>query len=459
MPDEIQNTGDGQEKPSGPAENNIPCPGCGPHSEGDVTTVVAEEPSTDPKKFAIGVVTGIGGRAEDFFWNLLDLRVGDQCVVDGDGILSIGTVAITKKVAGLCPKRGRPHGKVVRKATDDDVSRAASLAVKEKDAMRYCRGRILEHDLAMNLSKVVYNFDGSKAVFYFTAENRVDFRDLVRDISSFTRVKVEMRQIGVRDETRMLGGCGPCGVELCCARYLSDFAPVSIRMAKDQNLSLNPAKISGVCGRLMCCLGYEHEHYRAIMERMPRMNKSVITMDGRTGKVYNINALAERVGVVFEDGSRMEFAASDVSPAHKGPPQKKKEDETAQAAPPPQQQVQPAPARERLPETPAHEDRRPEGVSPGAQPGRKRPRRKKKKSFQREGGAPQQDNRQQPPQGQDRQQSQDRPPRPERPQQAPGQQPGGGASGGGGGGGGDRPEGGRFRGRRRGMMRRRGEEG
>lgn len=289
---------------------------CGCHSalEFPPDDEAAEKP---PTRFVVTLQNRIGDKSADYFCDGLDLRVGDFCVAESGGVVFFGSVSVGRKPASLLCDKKKPVGKALRAATPDDIKKAESLADKEDAAFDYCKDRILNADLHMNLSAVHCSFDGLRVTFIFTAEGRVDFRELVRDLAGFTRMKVEMRQIGVRDEAKMLGGCGPCGKELCCSSFLPDFAPVSIRMAKDQNLSLNPAKIAGVCGRLMCCLSYEHENYKELMSKAPKMGKQVVTPDGKMGRVAHINALSEKVGVIFEDGSRMEFGLTEVIPAHK----------------------------------------------------------------------------------------------------------------------------------------------
>ena len=271
--------------------------------EGAASGAVTMAPAADA--YVVSVLTEMGGKSADYYWNNVELSVGDLCVVDEPGGMSFGKVAVARRPAALggCCKT-RPAGKVVRRATPDDMDKAELMTRKEKAAMSHCREKIIELDVPMSLSRVHYTMDGKKAIFFFTADGRVDFRELVKELANYTRVKVEMRQIGVRDEAKMMGGCGPCGQELCCATFLSDFAPVSIRMAKDQNLSLNPTKISGVCGRLMCCLAYEHAHYRELMKMAPKMGKGCNTSDGREGKVFQLNLLQERVTLIFEDESR-----------------------------------------------------------------------------------------------------------------------------------------------------------
>lgn len=259
------------------------------------------------RDFIIGVAVNSGGKIGDYYWNNNDLRVGDLCVVGDENQPELGSVSLSRRPYKLICVKKKPLGKIIRAANKEDIKISEANAKKEKMALTFCRERVYEFDLKMSLSTVQYAFNGRKAVFYFTAESRVDFRELVKDLSNFTRVKVEMRQIGVRDEARMLGGCGPCGHELCCSKFLSDFTPVSIRMAKDQLLSLSPEKISGVCGRLMCCLAYEHETYKNLKKHFPKMGKMVETPDGKRGRVCQMSILEETVGVVFEDGVKKEY--------------------------------------------------------------------------------------------------------------------------------------------------------
>ena len=194
---------------------------------------------------------------------------------------------------------------VVRIATAQDVQRATDNRAREQEAYRICCQKIVEHRLEMKLVSVEVLFDNSKMLFYFTANGRVDFRGLVKDLASVFKTRIELRQIGVRDEARMLGGLGPCGRPICCGSFLNDFQPVSIKMAKEQNLSLNPTKISGVCGRLMCCLKYEQDQYEQTRKRMPRVGREVITPDG-TGVVSDLNIVKETVSVRIPNGDTTE---------------------------------------------------------------------------------------------------------------------------------------------------------
>lgn len=197
-----------------------------------------------------------------------------------------------------------PLKRVMRLATDEDTRQVEENRVAAEEALSVCREKVQEHDLEMKLVDAEYTFDRNKIIFYFTADGRVDFRELVKDLAAIFRTRIELRQIGVRDEAKMLGGIGPCGRTLCCSSFLGDFEPVSIKMAKDQNLSLNPIKISGLCGRLMCCLKYENDHYEEAKREMPDLGERVRTPDG-VGRVNGLNLLERRVRVDLEQLERI----------------------------------------------------------------------------------------------------------------------------------------------------------
>lgn len=194
-----------------------------------------------------------------------------------------------------------PLKSVLRIATEEDINKHFKNKDKEKDAFEICLKKIQEHGLTMKLIDVEYTFDNNKVIFYFTADGRVDFRELVKDLATIFKTRIELRQIGVRDEAKMLGGLGPCGRPMCCSTFLGDFASVSIKMAKEQNLSLNPTKISGICGRLMCCLNYEQSTYEDIRKRMPKVGSIVKTSEG-TGEVFSNNIVKESVKVKLRKG-------------------------------------------------------------------------------------------------------------------------------------------------------------
>ena len=222
-------------------------------------------------------------------------KPGDHVVVETVRGIELGeTVTSSREIPD--DKLIAPLKKIIRIATPEDVRRGEECAAKEKDAFSIGLQKIAAHELEMKLVDVEYTFDGSKLIFYFTANGRVDFRDLVKDLASVFKMRIELRQIGVRDEAKMLGGLGACGRALCCGTFLSDFQPVSIRMAKDQNLSLNPTKISGQCGRLMCCLKYEQDYYEVTLKKLPRVGRDIMTPDG-IGTVTEIAVIREKVKV------------------------------------------------------------------------------------------------------------------------------------------------------------------
>lgn len=205
-------------------------------------------------------------------------------------------------------KINQPLKPVIRIATERDEKQQAGNKVKEKEAFQICLEKIKKHNLEMKLIDTEYTFDNNKILFYFTADGRIDFRELVKDLASVFKTRIELRQIGVRDETKVLGGIGICGRALCCHTFLSEFAPVSIKMAKEQNLSLNPTKISGVCGRLMCCLKNEEETYEELNRRLPNVGDYVTTDDGLKGEVHSVNVLRQLVKVIVDTGDEKDIA-------------------------------------------------------------------------------------------------------------------------------------------------------
>ena len=222
-------------------------------------------------------------------------RPGDNVVVETARGVEFGEVVTgAREVAD--EQIVAPLKKVVRVATEEDVRRAEYNARREEEAFRICLEKVAKHKLEMKLVSVEYTFDNSKIIFYFTANGRVDFRELVKDLASVFKMRIELRQIGVRDEAKMLGGLGSCGRPICCGTFLGDFQPVSIKMAKEQNLSLNPTKISGLCGRLMCCLKYEQDYYSQTLKKLPKVGKDIVTPDG-VGVLSEINAIRECVKV------------------------------------------------------------------------------------------------------------------------------------------------------------------
>ena len=239
-----------------------------------------------------------------YFFNPKGLKVkkGDKVIVETTQGEELAEVLIPNRYVED-EKIIAPLKKVVRIANNRDIKRYDECRKIEKEAFDICKQKIKEHKLNMTLTEVECKFDNSKVIFYFTADGRIDFRDLVKDLAAIYRTRIEMRQIGVRDEVRRIGGNGVCGRELCCCTFLSDFEAVSIKMAKEQNISLNPSKISGNCGRLMCCLKYENEVYEDKLKKLPNVGAIVKTEDGE-GEVDGVETLKERVKVKFktEDG-------------------------------------------------------------------------------------------------------------------------------------------------------------
>ena len=227
-----------------------------------------------------------------------DLEVGDYVIVETTRGREAGKVAIAPKEVPKDEVVSKLKG-IVRRAEPWDLVKMEHYRCLESEALKIGREKVAEYELPMKLVKAEYNFDGSHLVFYFAAEKRVDFRDLVRDLAKTFETKIELRQVGVRDEAKLVGGLGRCGRPLCCISFLSEFNPVSIKMAKQQNLPLSPTEISGLCGRLLCCLTYENEYYAEVKKRLPRVGEKVNTPYG-PGKVTGINVLKETVNVVLE---------------------------------------------------------------------------------------------------------------------------------------------------------------
>lgn len=225
------------------------------------------------------------------------VRPQDHVIVETARGVEYGTVVLGPKDVDE-EEVVQPLKDVIRIATPKDDAREQNNRKREREAYQICVKKIREHELDMKLIDVEYTFDNNKVLFYFTADGRIDFRELVKDLAAVFKTRIELRQIGVRDETKILGGIGICGRPLCCHTYLSEFAPVSIKMAKEQNLSLNPAKISGVCGRLMCCLKNEQDTYEYLNKKLPGMGDTVLTPDGIKGEVQGVNVLRQLVKVM-----------------------------------------------------------------------------------------------------------------------------------------------------------------
>ncbi|KPU27507.1 stage 0 sporulation protein [Caloranaerobacter sp. TR13] len=235
----------------------------------------------------------------------LEINKNDYVIVETVRGIEFGQVVVGPKEVSE-EEIVSPLKPVIRIATEEDIEKHYENKEKENIAFDICLKKIEEHGLEMKLIDVEYTFDNNKVIFYFTADGRVDFRELVRDLASVFRTRIELRQIGVRDEAKMMGGLGPCGRAMCCASFLGEFEPVSIKMAKEQNLSLNPTKISGICGRLMCCLKYEHETYEKSLKKLPQIGALVVTPKGN-GIVIETNTLLELVKVKVKQGDTEEI--------------------------------------------------------------------------------------------------------------------------------------------------------
>jgi cell fate regulator YaaT (PSP1 superfamily) len=258
----------------------------------------------------IGIRFKDSGKTYHFDPQQIRLELGDWAIVETVRGPELGRVALLPTeipqehvIGELKP--------VLRRATEDDLHSLAHLQQYEPEALQICAEKVAEHQLPMELIKAEYNFDGSRLTFFFTADKRVDFRALVRDLARTFRTRIELRQVGPRDEAKLLGGIGPCGRLLCCSTFLPDFARVSIKMAKDQDLPLNPSKISGVCGRLLCCLSYEHEQYLEIKAELPQRGDWVQTPEG-PGEVIAVNVVKENVTVQLGDGNTIDCTAQQI---------------------------------------------------------------------------------------------------------------------------------------------------
>ena len=235
-----------------------------------------------------------------------EIKTGDHVIVETALGIEYGKVVLAPREVGE-EDVVHPLKEVLRVATKEDDEREAQNRLRERDAFKICQKKIREHGLEMKLIDAEYTFDNNKVLFYFTADGRIDFRQLVKDLAAIFKTRIELRQIGVRDETKILGGIGICGRPLCCHTYLSEFAPVSIKMAKEQNLSLNPTKISGVCGRLMCCLKNEQETYEYLNRKLPGVGDIVTLPDGMKGEVSGVNVLRQLVKVLVDVNDEKEM--------------------------------------------------------------------------------------------------------------------------------------------------------
>ena len=254
----------------------------------------------------IGVRFRTAGKIYFFDPLEFDIKRGDHVIVETARGVEYGTVVCDPKEVEE-DQVIQPLKAVLRVATEKDDEQEKSNKIKEREAFKICLEKIRKHELEMKLIDAEYTFDNNKVLFYFTADGRIDFRELVKDLAAVFKTRIELRQIGVRDETKILGGIGSCGRPLCCHTHLSEFVPVSIKMAKEQNLSLNPTKISGVCGRLMCCLKHEEETYEELNKSLPNVGDFVNCTDGVRGEVHSVNVLRQLVKVIVEVNDEKEI--------------------------------------------------------------------------------------------------------------------------------------------------------
>ena len=301
----------------------------------------------------VGLCFRKGGKVYYFHPADFPLAVGDFVVVETDKGVDIGEVAAIK--ARLEPGEGEPTKRLLRPASLGDVRRKQSLEAKQAQAFKVCERKMTEHNLEMKLIDASYTLDGKRLTFSFVSERRVDFRDLVRDLAQAFRCRIELRQVGVRDQAKMIGGLGPCGRPLCCATFLRDFCSVGIRLAKDQGLSLNPAKISGACDRLMCCLRYEHSQYVELNKRLPRVGERV-ERGAVAGEVVERNLLTASVMVRTEDGKEALLTEKELFP------------EGIKVPLPPPQQERRREDRQPRERRPRRREGRPEGAKPETPP-------------------------------------------------------------------------------------------
>jgi cell fate regulator YaaT (PSP1 superfamily) len=341
------------------------------------------------------------GKQYDFNAQQWELRAGDKVVVETDRGRALGIV-VTSPQERPATQVGTELKNVLRPAGDEDLAMAAANGAREETAFRFCQQRVVERGMEMKMVRAEYLFDGSKIIFYFTADSRVDFRELVKDLAHHFHTRIEMRQIGVRDEAKLTGGIGICGRELCCCTFLTEFAPVSVKMAKEQGLALNPTKISGQCGRLLCCLAYEFETYCSMRKGLPKCGRK-ICLDGAEGEVTDVNVLGQKVTVRLPDGKRVEVSAEEVAagerlqPPASGSPSATPQDRSAaskfQRQRPPRRPGEPRPPAPRPvpdqpaapgatvspPEVPAESSADVPELKPLAKKGRRRNRRRPKR--------------------------------------------------------------------------------
>lgn len=323
--------------------------------------------TTEGEQWEVGVRFQRSGKVYSFSSKGLVVHTGDEVLVRTEKGVDLGQVTeiggpVSEEAAeGLMP--------VVRVATEEDLEYSREQEEKEKSALATCAEKVAEHELPMKLVDAHLSFDNTRLVFYFSAEGRVDFRNLVRDLAKTFRKRIELRQIGVRDEAKLLGGVGPCGRRLCCQSFLQNFEPVGIRVAKDQGLALNPNKISGLCDRLMCCLRFEHEMYQELKASLPSKGDKVNTSAG-IGQVTDVHLLKEELVVVLQDGQELRVAASEA-------------DLVEQETGPPAEGPKPQPQAEKQP---SDESRKKEEKQARSKQGGRRRRRSRSKSQRKQSG-------------------------------------------------------------------------
>lgn len=322
------------------------------------------------------------GKQYHFNAGQLELSSGQSVIVETDRGRALGSVVGPPREV---PEDQAPENlkNVVRLASDEDIALAENSVAKEKEAFSFCLERIKSRQMDMKLVRAEYLFDGSKIIFYFTADGRVDFRELVKDLAHYFHTRIEMRQIGVRDEAKLIGGIGICGRALCCCTFLTDFAPVSVKMAKEQGLALNPNKISGQCGRLLCCLNYEYKTYLSLKQRMPKCGRRV-RVENQEGEVINQNVLDQTVTVKLDENQRIDVPLDKVQVTDsQAKPTTSDEPSSARPRPRvPSRSRKTVPSKEPLP--PVKEEGEQEGqVKPGKAP----PKRRGQKTTQREAPA------------------------------------------------------------------------
>ena len=260
--------------------------------------------------FTLGVIFRKSGNIYYYNPGDIDLKVGDKVICHIDNITEIGEVVSPPSEIDESELE-QPASRIIRKATEYDLSVLELNKAKEQEGFKKFEELARTHKLPMKLVDVHVLFDKSKMIFYFTAEKRVDFRDMVRELASYFKIRIELRQIGVRDEAKIVGGLGPCGMDLCCKNFLTDFESISIKMAKDQNLPLNPLKISGICGRLMCCIKYEYDSYKEFVDIAPERGVRVKTKHG-TGTIVGLEPLKKSVIVEYENETRISLLLSEI---------------------------------------------------------------------------------------------------------------------------------------------------